>query len=325
MERLELELFKAGDYKEKGSYSNDDLLKIVSTVKAEGYEIPIGIGHTGDPDAPAYGLLDPQTLLVEDGSIWGRVKTIVPELVQAMKDGVYSKWSAVLSDRFKDGCLGISRLDFLGSVPPEIKSLKHRYGFSEDSETKEIRIDFSQEEKMAKKQQEQFAEEQEQEEVEEVKEEDFGKMLAELKAQFEALKEELEALKKEVAPEEDEEDGEEVEYSETDKKVKSLEKALSQEKQKRIQTEATAFAESFSGKIARDKMETVKKLYASLEGQKEFSEGSSLVDMLRDVLGAKIAVPNGSVHQASFSETKSKEDQAAEGMASYSKYYEGGV
>lgn len=117
-----IEIFRAGDYGEQGSFSEADLDRVVANYQPEaGHEAPIVIGHPKD-NAPAYGWIEAvkrvgSTLLAKPRD----VDPVFSEMVESRK---FPKRSASFY-RTTDGksIQGLRHVGFLGAMPPVVKGL----------------------------------------------------------------------------------------------------------------------------------------------------------------------------------------------------------
>jgi hypothetical protein len=116
----ELELFRIGDYGEKGNYTAADMQGIVDRYEKTG-ETAIAIGHVVSDADPAYGWL--QSLRFSGDRLYGTPHEVSPELDELHAQKKYKHRSAAFS-RDKDGQLYLHHLAVLGAVPPHVKGLK---------------------------------------------------------------------------------------------------------------------------------------------------------------------------------------------------------
>jgi len=138
-----IELFRAGDYGDKGQFTAADVQKLVDCYKPEFHEAPIRIGHTDDDKAPAYGWLEAVRRVGD--VLEGKFKQVVPAFAEAVESGSFKKRSIGLKDYGKG--LTIRHVAFLGAVPPECKGLADIPFSAEDKDA--IEIEFSEETHMA--------------------------------------------------------------------------------------------------------------------------------------------------------------------------------
>lgn len=126
---MRLELFRAGDYGDKGSYTESDLQEIVDTYNESGHEAPAVIGHSASDKDPAYGFFG--KLERRGRSIWAEFKEVVPAFKEMFDKGLYKKWSVEIYKNYNGtGKKSLRRVAFLGAEPPEIKGLQYSFGDS---------------------------------------------------------------------------------------------------------------------------------------------------------------------------------------------------
>lgn len=125
-----LEIFRAGHYGKKGSYSAADLDKIVSNFTGN---VPIVIGHP-ERDAPARGWLDG---VKRSGDVLlGRVGAMDTSFARDLAESKYRNRSIrLLKTDFGPKLL---HLGFLGAVLPEVAGLRATASFSGQAD----RLDF---------------------------------------------------------------------------------------------------------------------------------------------------------------------------------------
>lgn len=137
---MELEIFRAGNYGEKGTWTPEDLKEIVETSNANNIEAPIVVGHSSSDKDPCHGVLG--KLRLAGDTIMAPVKRITGALKDAFNKGEYPNWSAeIYPDLHGTGKKALRRLAFLGATPPEVKGLK-AYGTFSDTD-KYTTVNFS--------------------------------------------------------------------------------------------------------------------------------------------------------------------------------------
>ncbi len=115
-----VEVFRAGKQTDSAGntqlWTADDLNKIVLKYNNQTvHEAPVVLGHPVD-NAPAFGWVDK---LKTDGTIlYAKFKQLVPEFIEAVKQGLYKKRSISL---YRD--LTLRHIGFLGAMPPAVKGL----------------------------------------------------------------------------------------------------------------------------------------------------------------------------------------------------------
>jgi hypothetical protein len=132
------EIFSSGQHtSDKGitkDYSADDLNFIASNYNPSESEAPIVIGHPVD-SSPAYGWIE--SLKVVGDKLLAKAKDIVPEFLNAVKQGLYKKRSISLD---KDGKL--RHVGFLGGALPAVKGLADiQFTESDSASTYELDLD----------------------------------------------------------------------------------------------------------------------------------------------------------------------------------------
>jgi hypothetical protein len=139
-----VEIFRAGTYGEKGTFSADDLDRIVRNYDPDAHEAPACIGHPKD-DLPAYGWA---SRLMRDGdTLLAKFKEVEPNFEAAVKAGRYKKRSAAFYVGDDGNIQNLRHVAFLGAQPPEVKGLKN-LNF-EDKGRKFTAVDFGEEEVVA--------------------------------------------------------------------------------------------------------------------------------------------------------------------------------
>lgn len=116
---MEFEIFAAGTHTASNgnthSFTQNDLDNIVASYNPELHEAPIVIGHPKD-NAPAFGWIE--SIKRVGDKLIAKPKQLVPEFLQAVKNGLFKKRSISLNP---DGSL--RHVGFLGAVPPAVKGL----------------------------------------------------------------------------------------------------------------------------------------------------------------------------------------------------------
>lgn len=113
-----LELFRSGDYGDKGNFSDSDLDEIVKNFDPSFHEPPAVIGHP-EHDAPAYAWV--AGLKRVGNKLLGRFKQVEPAFEEMVKSGRFKKRSIALYSTGKGWML--RHVGFLGAQPPEVKGL----------------------------------------------------------------------------------------------------------------------------------------------------------------------------------------------------------
>ena len=112
------QIFKAGDYGTKGSYSNDDLDKIVANFNSDD-QVPIVIGHP-KADSPAWGWLE--KVKRAGDVLLAKPANVQPEFATAIASKQFKNRSVRIAKTDKGPKL--MHLGYLGAVLPEVAGLK---------------------------------------------------------------------------------------------------------------------------------------------------------------------------------------------------------
>jgi hypothetical protein len=112
-----LEVFRTGDYGDKGEYSEADLDAIIANYDPKVHEAPVVVGHP-EIDAPAFGWVE--SLKREGAVLLAKLKQVPAEFEELVKAGRYKKRSIAL---YTEPKLELRHVGFLGAMPPEVKGL----------------------------------------------------------------------------------------------------------------------------------------------------------------------------------------------------------
>jgi hypothetical protein len=113
-----IELFRAGDYGEKGAYNTADIDKMVANYDPAKHEAPVVMGHP-EMDAPAYGWVE---AVKRSGDVLlGKLKQVPDQFAQLVNEGRFKKRS-ISFYRGENGP-SLRHVGFLGAMPPEVKGL----------------------------------------------------------------------------------------------------------------------------------------------------------------------------------------------------------
>jgi len=114
-----VEVFQSGKQTDSTGNSRNwvasDLEKIVKNYNTKKYEAPLVVGHPKD-NAPAFGWVE--ELKTDGKTLFAKFKQLVPEFIEAVKQGLYKKRSISL---YPD--LTLRHIGFLGAVAPAVKGL----------------------------------------------------------------------------------------------------------------------------------------------------------------------------------------------------------
>jgi hypothetical protein len=114
-----IDVFRAGDYDEKGSYTPADLDVVVGNYDPARHEAPVVIGHP-EPDAPAFGWVAGLRRVAD--TLQAKLRQIAPQFETLLREGRFKK-RAVGFYQTASG-LALRHLGFLGAIPPEVKGLR---------------------------------------------------------------------------------------------------------------------------------------------------------------------------------------------------------
>jgi len=127
-----IEIFRAGDYGEQGSFSEADLDRVVANYQpSQGHEAPIVIGHPKE-NAPAFGWVE--ALKRVGKSLFAKPSQVDPQFESMCEEGKFKKRSASFY-RTPDGksIAALRHVGFLGAMPPVVKGLAD-CKFADDTE-----------------------------------------------------------------------------------------------------------------------------------------------------------------------------------------------
>jgi hypothetical protein len=113
-----IELFRAGDYGDKGSYSAADIDNMIRNFNPAEHEPPVVMGHP-EHDAPAYGWV---SALKRNGNVLLGMLKQVPQQFEDLVRGARFKKRSISFYRTDRGPV-LRHVGFLGAMPPEVKGL----------------------------------------------------------------------------------------------------------------------------------------------------------------------------------------------------------
>jgi len=120
MDEIEVEVFKAGDYGEKGRYGEDELKQIAESYDESVHEAPVTIDHA--QAGPAFGWV--KGLKAIGNRLVAVLGDLNAEFKETVKAGAYKKISVEIYKKFKEtGKPYLRAVSFLGAQVPEIKGL----------------------------------------------------------------------------------------------------------------------------------------------------------------------------------------------------------
>ena len=113
-----IEIFRVGNYGDKGTFTHADLEKMVANFPA--WKPPLVLGHP-DTNSPAMGWA--AELKAEAGKLFARAEKVQPELEAHVASGRFPNRSiAIYLDPKGKGPV-VRHIGFLGAAPPEVKGL----------------------------------------------------------------------------------------------------------------------------------------------------------------------------------------------------------
>ena len=113
-----MEIFRAGDYGDKGAYTPADLDRMVANYDPARHEAPVVLGHP-ELDSPAYGWVE--SVKRSGDVLLGKLRQVDPGFEELVRSGRFKKRSVAIY-RTEAGP-ALRHLGFLGAVPPEVKGL----------------------------------------------------------------------------------------------------------------------------------------------------------------------------------------------------------
>ena len=138
-----MEIFRAGNYGEKGNYSEADIQQLADSYDPAKHEAPVVLGHPKPASgAPAYAWVS--KLKNVAGTLMAKLHQVEPAFRESFLAGRYKKRSIALY-KSADGKYGLRHLGFLGADVPEVKGLADAAFSQEEFQS----IDFDEENTMA--------------------------------------------------------------------------------------------------------------------------------------------------------------------------------
>ncbi len=110
-----VEVFRKGDYGERGNYSESDLDAIAAAYDPSAHEAPVTVDH--DSGGPAMGWV--KALRVKAGSLFADMD-LLPGFAQKVRDGEFKKRSIELYREPKS----VRAITWLGAAPPVVKGMQ---------------------------------------------------------------------------------------------------------------------------------------------------------------------------------------------------------
>jgi hypothetical protein len=117
----DLEVFRAGDYGAKGSYTDADLALIARSYSSQTHEAPVTIDHK--QEGPALGWV--AAVKARGHRLFADLRKVPAEFAQAIKEGAYRKRSVEIY-RQLTGSAGpyLKAVSFLGAAAPHVKGME---------------------------------------------------------------------------------------------------------------------------------------------------------------------------------------------------------
>lgn len=117
-----IEIFRVGDYGDKGRFAREDLAMMVGNFKAGLWKPPLVLGHP-EHDSPAHGWVKDMRLTA-DGALEMQGEQVSPELENLVREGRFPNRSIALYLNPKGRGPAVRHVGFLGAMPPELKNLR---------------------------------------------------------------------------------------------------------------------------------------------------------------------------------------------------------
>jgi hypothetical protein len=114
-----VEIFRAGDYGQKGIWTEEDLDKVVSNFSSD-HKAPLVLGHPKE-NSPAMGWVG--ELARRGITLAAKFSQVQPELEQLMQSGRFPMRSAAFYQDPQGKGPVLRHVGFLGGMPPEVKGL----------------------------------------------------------------------------------------------------------------------------------------------------------------------------------------------------------
>jgi len=135
---MEIEVFRAGDYGPKGTYTPEDLQRIAEDYDPGWHEAPVTLDHR--QDGPAFGWVADLRCLGD--VLIASLKDLHASLREWIRQGAYKKRSIELYRSFaRTERPYLRALSFLGACPPEVKGLADPIFREDDGERIVVEFD----------------------------------------------------------------------------------------------------------------------------------------------------------------------------------------
>lgn len=116
-----IEIFRAGDYADRGAWSTEDLDHVSAAYDPRLQPAPVVLGHPAE-DAPAYGWV--KRLRRAGQSLWAQLEKVDPAFEALLRAGRFRQRSVSLYRQFPStGGPYLRHLGFLGAAAPAVKGL----------------------------------------------------------------------------------------------------------------------------------------------------------------------------------------------------------
>lgn len=117
-----IEIFRAGDYGDKGKYTRADLQRVVANFNPGTHTPPAVIGHP-KTDSPAFGWVDAVKVDPVRDVLLAKFKQVHKKLEKSVLKGRFPNRSAAFYLNPEGRGLTLRHVGFLGGTPPEVKGL----------------------------------------------------------------------------------------------------------------------------------------------------------------------------------------------------------
>lgn len=119
-DEMELEVFRAGDYGEKGKWTERELDAIAESYSASNHEAPVTLDHA--QSGPALGWV--AGVRRAGDRLLARLRKVHPDLARALREGTFRKRSVELYHNLAgSGGPYLKAVSFLGAAAPAVKGL----------------------------------------------------------------------------------------------------------------------------------------------------------------------------------------------------------
>lgn len=140
-----LDIFRAGSYGDKGTFTVSQLAALAASYDPAKQEAPIVVGHP-KLDAPAFGWV--KQLRMQGDVLQGLLGDVDPDFDEAVQAKRYKKRSVAFVRNSSTGALKLRHVGWLGAMPPHVEGLRDAQFNAEEYDE----IDFSEGEEMDEQQ-----------------------------------------------------------------------------------------------------------------------------------------------------------------------------